>query len=142
MAALPPQPLGSDWRDWPLTPGSWRYETGQSAATFGTGANGYVLRIACDIRQRQVTLATAGKPGWPQLTIRTSAAIRTAPSINMPRLDAAPESTRDIQLPASDPLLDAMAFSRGHFTIEEVGKPPLVIPAHPEIGRVIEDCRG
>ena len=42
----------------------------------------------------------------------------------------------------NDPLLDAIAFSRGRFVIEQTGQPPLVLPPHAEIGRVIEDCRG
>lgn len=45
-------------------------------------------------------------------------------------------------LRAGDPLLDAMAFSRGRFAIEVNGLPTLYLPAWAEIGRVIEDCRG
>ncbi|WP_345907778.1 hypothetical protein [Sphingomonas sp. UBA4815] len=45
-------------------------------------------------------------------------------------------------LAGNDRLLDAMAFSRGRFTIEQAGQPPLIIPAYAEVGRVIEDCRG
>ena len=42
---------------------------------------------------------------------------------------------------SNDELLDAMAFSRGRFVIEQAGAPTLVVPAYPEVGRVIEDCR-
>lgn len=42
---------------------------------------------------------------------------------------------------ARDPLLDAMAFSRGRFAVEVNGLPTLYLPAWAEIGRVIEDCR-
>lgn len=45
-------------------------------------------------------------------------------------------------LATSDPLLDAMAFSRGRFVIQQQGASTLVIPAYAEVGRVIEDCRG
>ena len=45
-------------------------------------------------------------------------------------------------LAANDPLLDAIAFSRGRFVIEQPGRAPLVLPAWAEIERVIEDCRG
>lgn len=41
----------------------------------------------------------------------------------------------------AEPLLDAIAFSRGHFTVDAPGQPRLVLPAHPEVARVVEDCR-
>jgi hypothetical protein len=40
-----------------------------------------------------------------------------------------------------DPLLDAMAFSRGRFRVEVAKLPPLYLPSWPEVSRVIEDCR-
>jgi hypothetical protein len=45
-------------------------------------------------------------------------------------------------LAVNDPLLDAMAFSRGRVAIQQDGAQTLVIPPYAEIGRVIEDCRG
>ena len=45
-------------------------------------------------------------------------------------------------LPAQDPLLDAMGFSRGRFIVELGGQAPLVVPAWAEVLRVTEDCRG
>jgi hypothetical protein len=45
------------------------------------------------------------------------------------------------QLAARDPLLDAMAFSKGRFAVDVPGLPPLYLPAWPEVTRVIEDCR-
>ena len=50
-------------------------------------------------------------------------------------------SPRRASVPARDPLLDAMAFSRGRFAVEVSGGPTLVVPAYPEVTRVIEDCR-
>jgi hypothetical protein len=44
-------------------------------------------------------------------------------------------------IPARDPLLDAMAFSKGRFAVEVTGGAPLYVPAYPEVTRVIEDCR-
>jgi hypothetical protein len=139
--ARPPQPRPADWRDWAMTPGTWRYVAagpGRSAATFGAGANGDLLQIACDRGAQRVTLTTKGAPGAPPLTIRTSSVERVLPK--GASADAA-SFTRDIRLAANDPLLDALAFSRGHFVVEEAGAPPLVVPAWPEVGRVIEDCR-
>lgn len=127
--------LGSDWRDWPLTPGDWRYQrTAQgSASTYGV-AGAPRLTLSCDLRNRSVRL---GRPGsvagsW---TIRTSSTVRNVAA-------QAGAAGAELVLAANDQLLDAMAFSRGRFTIEQPGQPPLVIPAYAEIGRVIEDCRG
>lgn len=46
-----------------------------------------------------------------------------------------------VTLPARDPLLDAMAFSRGRFAVEAAGTAALYIPSWTEVSRVIEDCR-
>lgn len=46
-----------------------------------------------------------------------------------------------VSLPAGDPLLDAIAFSRGRFALEAAGLPTLYLPAWPELSRVVEDCR-
>jgi hypothetical protein len=45
------------------------------------------------------------------------------------------------RLPAQDPLLDAMAFSKGRFALEVAGLQTLYVPSWAEITRVIEDCR-
>ena len=45
------------------------------------------------------------------------------------------------ELPRTDPLLDAIAFSRGRFAVSVSGTPALVLPAWPELTRVVEDCR-
>ncbi|WP_394664155.1 hypothetical protein [uncultured Sphingomonas sp.] len=135
---VPPAPrpvLGQDWRDWPLTPGDWHYQrTAQgSVATFGTGGITR-LTLTCDPRARQVRL---GRPASiaGAVTIRTSSTTRNVTT-------HAVAAGAELSLPAADPLLDAMAFSRGRFTVEQTGQPPLVIPAYAEVGRVIEDCRG
>jgi hypothetical protein len=47
-----------------------------------------------------------------------------------------------VSLSPRDALLDAMAFSRGRFIVEQPGQPSLVVPAWAEFGRVVEDCRG
>ncbi len=47
----------------------------------------------------------------------------------------------EIALPARDPLLDAIAFSRGRFAVQAAGTIPLYMPSWTEISRVVEDCR-
>jgi len=70
------------------------------------------------------------------LNIWTSSAARSVPA----SFDPATKRIT-IQLSAYDPLLDALAFSRGRFAIVASGTPALVLPAWPEIARVVEDCR-
>jgi hypothetical protein len=45
------------------------------------------------------------------------------------------------ELAAFDNLFDALAFSRGRFSVTAAGGAPLVLPAWPEPARAIEDCR-
>jgi hypothetical protein len=42
---------------------------------------------------------------------------------------------------AYDPLLDAMAFSRGRVGLSALSLPTLIVPAWAEVARVVEDCR-
>jgi hypothetical protein len=39
-------------------------------------------------------------------------------------------------------MLDKLAYSLGRTMIEASGTPTLILPAWPEVARVIEDCRG
>jgi hypothetical protein len=119
-----PPPLASDWNDWPFTPGDWRY--GAASANFIVGGQA-PLRMTCDRGTRNVVIT--GVAAGP-VTIRTTTMTRTM------------TAGAAISLSAADPLLDAIAFSRGRFVVEQPGAPPLVLPPHAEIGRVIEDCRG
>ena len=132
-APLPP-PAPVQWEDSPLSLGDWSYrsEGASSAAVFGTGASG-LLTLRCE-PGRRVILALAGA-GRSPLIIRTSYGDRS--------LAAEPRSGELVAtLPASDGLLDQIAFSRGRFAVEAEGVGRLVLPAWPETARVIEDCRG
>ena len=124
-----PAPPPSDWATGPLSPGDWTYRVaaGLPTASFGP------LSIFCT-RERNVQISLMGPQGVA-IVIRTSFGER--------RLPGSPDHFQSYaSLPASDPLLDQMAFSRGRFLVTSEGGPPLVVPAWPEIGRVIEDCRG
>jgi hypothetical protein len=129
-----PAPV-TDWRDAFATPGDWTWseEAGRSTARFA--GNALVLR--CEPSGR-VTVTRSGSAGpSPTLTITTTATARSFAAT--PRSDQAPALT--ITLANADPLLDAMAFSRGRFMVTAPGLAPLYVPSWPEIGRVIEDCR-
>ncbi|OYU33489.1 hypothetical protein [Novosphingobium sp. PASSN1] len=142
-AALPDT---ANWRDLPQTPGQWTYgaEATGSAVRFGQPGAGSLIVLRCDRTRPAIVLQRAGF-GSAQVpaTITTSAAVR--------RLTAAPVgdagTVRNAAIPfeitfnVRDPLLDAMAFSRGRFMVEMGGAQTLVLPAWSELGRVIEDCR-
>lgn len=134
----PAAPAAADWRDWPVTPGTWTYgrDTRGSRAMFGVANADARLVLRCDTAERRVYLSRAGENPAP-FAVRTSSVTRAVPVRStggtMPYVAAAMAPT--------DPLLDAMAFSRGRFAIDQAGGSPLVVPAWAEIGRVIEDCR-
>jgi len=138
----PTAPVATGWQDMPITPGEWRWsrEGAVSLARFGTpGAT--VLTLACRRTgggAAVVTLAVAGTPAdgsaTPTLSIHAAAMAR-------PLAAMVQAGTVAVSLDARDPLLDAMAFSRGRFAVEVQGMPPLALPSWPEVGRVIDDCR-
>jgi hypothetical protein len=130
----PPAPPPADWATGPLSPGDWTYRPSSSAplAIFQSAALSFTIRCQAD---RAIWLAVTGAQG-DALVIRTSYGMRRLPAerVHLNEMFA--------QLPVPDPLLDQMAFSRGRFLVTVEGGPSLVVPAWPEVGRVIEDCRG
>lgn len=144
--AAPPQvatPVYDNWMDAPATSGDWFYRTGsgETLAIFGTSPAPADTRllVICRLPTRRVALAYVGAvSGQAEMRIRTETTDRT--------LTAAPAGGEQrlalVELAASDPLLDAIAFSKGRFAVNVAGQPPVFAPAWPEITRVIEDCRG
>ena len=107
----------------PIVLGQWSHiasPTG-SEARYGTH-----VALRCDRATRTVTIYRPNVPAAP-LTIATSSLSRTLPVGG--------------RLLASDPLLDAIAFSRGRFLILSGSEPVLAVPNWPEATRAIEDCR-
>jgi len=127
------QPDRAGWADARLTPGRWTYSGGAaSSAQFGSGV-APLFTVRCAARG-QIVLHRHGSAGGNALTIRTSNLMRTLPATARPDGTAATIS-------ANDPLLDAIAFSRGRFGVETSAAAQLVLPAWPEPARVVEDCR-
>jgi hypothetical protein len=120
VAPPPADSVAQDWRDLPLAPGDWSYDSGTSEARYGD------FSLRCDSERRQVVAARAGASG--PLRVRTTYGERVLPPGG--------------SLSAADPLLDDLAYSRGRFTVDAPGGAPLVLPAWPEPARVVEDCRG
>ncbi len=138
-APIPPQlPIAADWRDRPATAGTWAYARDErgSTASFGQAGSDALAVLRCDLPNRRLILSRAGIATSP-ITIRTSSTTRTLPT---GATGGAPPYAAAM-LTATDPLLDAMAFSRGRFALEQEGTPPLALPVWAEIGRVVEDCR-
>jgi hypothetical protein len=124
--APPPAPPPADWQDAPASPGDWSDFGGADGpgTRFQSGGIGFSLR--CE-RDNGITVAVSGaQPAT--VTIRTSYGERSLPAT-------------PFHLPASDALFDQMAFSRGHFLVQGDGASDLIVPAWPELARVVEECR-
>lgn len=108
-----------------LANGQWSHV---ATATGSEARYGTYFSLLCDRATRTVTIS---RPGLPisALSIATDTASRTLPPNG--------------RLSAHDPLLDAIAFSRGRFLVSGAGGagPVLAVPSWPEAARAIEDCR-
>jgi hypothetical protein len=107
----------------PLALGQWTYV----ATAYGSVASyDSHLSLRCDRATRTVTISRlVGAPA--QLIIATDTMTRTLPAGG--------------RLLASDPLLDAIAFSRGRFLVAGGSGGVIAVPSWPEAARSIEDCR-
>jgi hypothetical protein len=117
--------------NWSQTPTAGGYE-----ATFRNPAGQPQLYMSCVRVSRQVSIARPASAAAPFLQVWTSSASRNLPASFNPatgRLSAT--------LPAQDPLLDAMAMSRGRVAVGVAGQAAIVAPAWGEISRVVEECR-
>jgi len=137
VAPPPSRPVHADWRDAPITPGDWHWarEGGDSVARFGSsGASFLVLR--CAAASHMVTLDVPNPGATQNLALNVTTSSQSRALWAQPR-----GSWLEAALGARDPLLDAMAFSRGRFMVEVQGNATLYLPSWPEVTRVIEDCR-
>lgn len=137
-----PVPPPADWRDASQTPGDWSWEkvNGVSVASFGQRNISFVFRISCAADKRAVGIGISGiaQPGDP-VVFTTTSIKRAVPAATGSASGIL--GTVGVSLAPRDPLLDAIAFSRGRFMVEVAGFAPLYLPSWPEISRVIEDCR-
>ena len=131
------------WMDAALTPGAWTYQdfgpgNGKRALfSFADGTEYFGLDCVTYPNGPEILFTRTGRPARPNLTMT----IRTE---TMDRALAAQRGGAQmtaVAVPANDPLLDAMALSKGRFAVEVEGEPPLYLPSHAEVSRVIEDCR-
>ncbi|MBC2667398.1 hypothetical protein H7F51_17910, partial [Novosphingobium flavum] len=134
----PAPPAPADWRDAPQTRGSWSWaaEGGRSVARYGVAGSAPVAMLACDRAARSLNLwRTGAVSGAVPLVITSTSGRQMLNATNGEGGGAA------AGLSPRDPVLDAIAYSRGRFMLEMPGNPPLYLPSWPELTRVIEDCR-
>ena len=134
------EPKYESWMDAPRTPGDWSYDviSGGTIANYGISEEAPRFSIGCMTNSRRVVLIRHEMSGeLPDIfTIMTETANRTLPAKPAKEANAISQT-----LDARDPLLDAMALTKGRFAVETPGKPTLYLPAWAEVTRVIEDCR-
>lgn len=128
-------PPAAGWQDMPITPGDWTYAAG--TAQFGQPGYQPLLTLRCDLATRTVEIARYAAVAAQPLIVRAEAMERSIGAA----LTAEASPRLVARVPARDPLLDAMAFSKGRFAVEVGGLPTLYVPPYPEVTRVIEDCR-
>ena len=118
--------------------GSWTHAAtaGGVEATFRNSAGQPQLFLTCARAARQMLIARPATAAAPILQVWASNASRNLPAVFNP-------ATRRISatLAAGDPLLDALALSRGRIAVGVAGQPAIVAPAWAEILRVVEECR-
>lgn len=142
--AVPVPPIAdTHWMDAALTPGSWVYQNFAPAdgrrALFSDPDNTFYFALACAAGPdgMLVQFDRTGSPAkrYLAMTIRTETTQRT--------LTAERFGSQMIiaGVSASDPLLDAMALSKGRFAVEVEGEATLILPSHAEVSRLVEDCR-
>jgi hypothetical protein len=112
-------PIGGNW--------SWTQTSEGSQATFTDANSKPKLIVRCARSTRRVSISKAASSTAQSRNLRAS-------------FDSASGRLR-AELAAFDPLLDALATSRGRIGVIVAGTPALVVPAWAELARVVEDCR-
>lgn len=133
------EPQFDNYLDAPQTAGTWTYadEPGEKLALFGPSPDEPLFIVRCaggSIALARVLESAAAGPR--AMSVSTETVTR--------QLQANPIGGRPLvatELTPGDPLLDAMAITKGRFAIEVEGARTLYLPAWAEVSRVIEDCR-
>jgi hypothetical protein len=121
-------PIAGDW--------NYRATADGSEAVFDNASAIPQLWAHCTRATRRVTIAKAAGGAAPFLNVWTSSVTQSVASSFNPLT-----GRLTMEFDANDPLLDAIASSRGRVGFSIAGQPALVVPAWAEAARVIEDCR-
>jgi hypothetical protein len=118
--------------------GNWTYArtTDGTEAVFANSAGSEQLRVHCTRGTRRVAISRPASAAAPFINIWTSSRSQSVASTVNPAT-----GRLTIDLGSYDPLLDAIASSRGRVAFTVGAQPPLVVPPWAEVARVIEDCR-
>jgi hypothetical protein len=131
-------PAGS-WLDWPIAPGDWVYRQDDrgSIALFGDAGGDALVTLRCDVLRDRVYLTRKSAQAASNFTLRSSARLKSLAAVttggSLPYIAA--------EILPDDPILDALAYSRGRIALETDGELPVALPVWSEIGRIVEDCR-
>jgi hypothetical protein len=133
-ATAPPPPIAIADN---VSPGVWTYavEPHSSTARFGLASQSAIFSIQCDLLTRSVSLLVA-RPRpvtGGSVSLRATSMLKTFPA-------EGGGAYAVVRIPARDPVLDAIAFSRGRFGVALDGV-EWTLPTWPEFTRVVEDCR-
>jgi hypothetical protein len=118
--------------------GNWSYAAtvDGSEAIFANASSIPQLWVRCTRATRRVSIAKAASAAAPVVDVWTSSLTRSAAASFNPTT-----ARLTVDLDANDPLLDAVASSRGRIGFTVAPQPPLVVPTWAEVAHVIEDCR-
>ena len=142
-SAAAPAPPRENWIDEARTPGEWTYRSrgGNGSAQYVDSRGAPVFSILCMADDARIALVRHGAgSGTPAMTIRTETSDRMLNTSGLSP-DEAGRPVIAAYLGRTDPLLDAMALTRGRFAVEIPGLSTLYLPPWAEVTRVIEDCR-
>lgn len=120
-----------------VSPAVWTYtiEPHSSTARFGSTPQSAIFSIQCDLLTRSVSLLVARpRPATGgSVTLRATSMVKTFPA-------EGGGTYAVVRIPVRDPILDALAFSRGRFGVA-LDSVERTLPSWPEFTRVVEDCR-
>lgn len=138
VAAHAQAPAVGNYSSARIADGSWTYVASPSGgeARFVNSSGQAQLLLTCTRATRQIAIARPSPVAAPMLQVWASNAARNLPAAFNPATRLATAT-----LPATDPLLDALALSRGRLAVAVGGQPAIVPPAWGEITRVVEECR-
>lgn len=137
------EPVFENYLDAPQTAGTWTFVVDRQGprAVYGTNANRPDFIVRCTgPKVALARRATQQVTGERTMSITTETTTRDLALMLVP--SASPSDTLlAVGLEPNDPLLDAMAITKGRIAIGVEGERTLYLPAWAEISRVIEDCR-
>jgi hypothetical protein len=119
-------------------PGRWSFVPSATGgdAVFADTAGRPQLTLRCTRATRRVSMLKPASTAATAITVWTTSTGRSVASAFNPAT-----ATINAEFAATDPLLDAIGFSRGRFAVAVAGAPALVLPSWPEVSRVVEECR-